>query len=83
MTGDKISYLKNQVKHYKKTLHHVSPETNLKKGYAVVYKNNAAETGELFSFIFDKIAMRSKELQKDEDVEIKFYDGKKPARITK
>jgi len=83
MTGDKISYLKNQVKHYKKTLHHVSPETNLKKGYAVVYKNNAAETGELFSFKFDKIAMRSKELQKDEDVEIKFYDGKKPARITK
>src|SRR5205085_12277906 len=61
-TKDKISYLKNQIKHYKKTLHHVSPETNLKKGYAVVYKNSLNDSNELsFNFEFDKIVMRKSE----------------------
>ena len=83
ITGDRVSYLKNQVKHYKKTLHHVSPDTNLKKGYAVVYKNGQADAGELFDLNLSKIAMRAKELEKNEDVEIRFYDGRRPAKIIK
>ena len=84
VTDSKFSYLRNQVKHYKKTLHHISPETNLKKGYAVVYKNSLNDSPELsFNFEFDKIVMRKNELKKDEEVEIKFYDGRKPAKITK
>jgi exodeoxyribonuclease VII large subunit len=38
VTNDKLRSLKNNLRLYKNTLHQVSPQNNLKKGYALVYK---------------------------------------------
>jgi len=79
-TNEKISSLKNQVKNYGKTLHHVSPETNLKKGYAIVKKRVDIDEMRL-QFDFDKIVTRASQLRKNEEVELQFHDSKKKAKI--
>lgn len=82
ITNNRVSALKNQVRFYKKTLHHVSPENNLKKGYAIVKKKIDMDELRL-QFDFNKIVTRASNLKKDDDVEIKFYDNKRQAKITK
>lgn len=79
-TNEKVSSLKNQVKNYGKTLHHVSPETNLKKGYAIVKKRVDMDEMRL-QFDFDKIVTRASQLRKNEEVELQFHDSKKKAKI--
>jgi exodeoxyribonuclease VII large subunit len=80
VTKNRISSLKNHVKLYNQTLHHVSPDNNLKKGYAIVKKKSDEELRLLFEF--DKIVSRAAGLKKDDEVEINFYDNKKKAKIT-
>lgn len=79
-TNEKVSSLKNQVKNYGKTLHHVSPETNLKKGYAIVKKRVDMDEMRL-QFDFDKIVTRASQLRKNEEVELQFHDSKKKAKV--
>ena len=80
ITNNRVNGLKNEIKFYKKTLHHVSPDNNLKKGYAIIKKKVDIDEMRL-QFEFDKIVTRASNLKKDEEVEIKFYDNKKNARI--
>lgn len=79
-TNEKVSSLKNQVKNYGKTLHHVSPETNLNKGYAIVKKRVDMDEMRL-QFDFDKIVTRASQLRKNEEVELQFHDSKKKAKV--
>jgi exodeoxyribonuclease VII large subunit len=82
VTNQRISSLKNHIKLYGKTLHHVSPENNFKKGYAIVKKK--VEMDELrLQFDFNKIVTRASQLKKEDEIEIKFYDNKKLAKVTK
>ena len=85
-TNNKLSGLKNNLRLYKKTLHHVSPKNNLKKGYSLVYKKNI----DLDLFDSPKpevkektLIKRASEVKKNEEVDIEFYDNKKSARIIK
>ncbi|MEO8514306.1 MAG: exodeoxyribonuclease VII large subunit, partial [Ignavibacteria bacterium] len=80
ITNNRLSNYKSQVKFYKKTLHHVSPDTNLKKGYAIVKKKVELDEMRL-QFDFNKIVTRAAQLKKDEEVEIRFYDNEKNAKI--
>jgi exodeoxyribonuclease VII large subunit len=81
-TTNRLSSLKNGVKMYKKTLHHISPENNLKKGYAIVRKK--VDIDELrLQFDFNKVVTRASQLKGEDEVEIKFYDNKKKAKILK
>ncbi len=80
ITNNRVSGLKNEIKFYKKTLHHISPDNNLRKGYAIVKKKVDIDEMRL-QIDFDKIVTRASKLNKDEEVEIKFYDNKKNARI--
>jgi len=77
VTFNRLKLLKQTIQMYKKTLHHVSPDVNLKKGYAIV--NKKTESDSLFGS--DKIVTRAKELKKDDEVDIKFYDNTKKAKI--
>jgi len=86
VTNSKISVLKNNLRLYRKTLHHVSPQNNLKKGYSLVYKKQSDLD------LFDdsnngkkenKLITRASGVKKNDEVEIEFYDNKKTARITK
>ena len=86
VTNSKVSSLKNNIRLYKKTLHHVSPQNNLKKGYSLVYKKQADL--DLFEDTDGeqkerKLITRASGIKKNDEVEIKFYDNKKSARITK
>ena len=80
----KITDLKNKIHYYKKTLYHISPVNNLKKGYALVYKNvDGQSEGQLsFSLDFSKLVTRAQQIKRGEDVQIKFHDNKKSAKIT-
>lgn len=81
-TNKKVSSLKNDIRLFNKTLHHVSPQNNMKKGYAIVKKK--VDIDELrLQFDFDKVVTRASKLKKDEEVEITFFDGNKQAKITK
>jgi hypothetical protein len=56
----------------------------LKKGYALIYKNEL----DIFTKNADdienrKLIVRGAELEKYDDVEIKFYDKKRSAKIVK
>jgi exonuclease VII large subunit len=79
----KISDLKNKILFYKKTLYHINPENNLRKGYSLVYKTTNGQPDIQLSLPLDykKLVTRAKELIKGEEVEIKFYDDKKSAKI--
>jgi exodeoxyribonuclease VII large subunit len=77
----KMSTLKSTVKFCKQALHHISPRNNLKKGYAIVRKKVDMDDLRLL-FEFEKIVHRASALNKDENVEIEFYDNKKTAKIT-
>ncbi len=82
VTTKKVSSLKNDIRLYIKTLHHVNPQNNLKKGYAIVKKK--VDIDELrLQFDFNKVVTRASKLKKDEEVEISFFDGNKEAKITK
>lgn len=82
-TNNKISSVKNKIKLFKSALHHINPENNLKKGYALVFKDEL----DIFSQDkksdrdFTKLITRSSALEKFDEVEIKFYDDKKTAKI--
>jgi exodeoxyribonuclease VII large subunit len=85
-TNGKLAGLKNNLRLYKKTLHHVSPKNNLKKGYSLVYKKNIDL--DLFDSskqdVKDKtLIKRASEVKRNEEVDIEFYDNKKSARIIK
>lgn len=80
ITNNRVTTLKNGVRFFKKTLHHISPENNLKKGYAIVRKK--VDIDELrLQFDFDKVISRASKLKSGDEIEIKFYDGKKGAKI--
>ncbi|MBZ0203912.1 MAG: exodeoxyribonuclease VII large subunit [Ignavibacteria bacterium] len=82
VTTKKVSSLKNDIRLYTKMLHHVSPQNNLKKGYAIIKKK--VDIDELrLQFDFNKVVTRASKLKKDEEVEISFFDGNKEAKITK
>jgi exodeoxyribonuclease VII large subunit len=80
ITNSMIKELKSGVKYFKQTLHHISPENNLKKGYAIVKKKIDIDELRL-QFDFNKIITRAAGLKKDDEVEIRFYDNKKEAKI--
>jgi exonuclease VII large subunit len=75
---EKIKFYKQTVTHYKKTLHHIDPQVNLKKGYAIVSRK--VESDSLFGAA--KIVKRASELNKEDEVDIKFFDDKKKAIIS-
>lgn len=78
----RVSQIKNSLKLYKKALHHVSPQNNLKKGYSIVRKK--VEMDELrLQFEFNKMVSRASQLKNDDEVEIEFFDKKTQAKITK
>ena len=86
ITNGKISSLKNSIRLYKKTLHHVSPQNTLRKGYTLIHKKKI----DLDLFDKDsvqenesKVVTRASQVKKNDEVEIEFYDNKKSARITK
>ncbi len=80
ITNNRLNDYKNRIKYYNKTLHHVSPDNNLKKGYAIIKKKVDIDEMRL-QFEFNKIVTRASNLKKDEEVEIRFYDNKKSAKI--
>ena len=80
ITNNKLNNYNKQIKFYKKTLHHVSPDTNLRKGYAIIRKKVELDEMRL-QFDFNKIVTRAANLKKDEEIEIKFYDNDKKAKI--
>jgi exodeoxyribonuclease VII large subunit len=77
ITKSRLKSLKQKVLLYKRTLHHVSPNVNLKKGYVIIKKNTESES----LFAAEKIIIRAKELKSEDEIDIKFYDDKKNARI--
>lgn len=84
ITVNKVSNYKNQIKYFRKTLHHVSPDNTLKKGYALIYKNEL----DIFTKNADdvetkKLIVRASELEKYDDIDIKFFDKKRSAKIVK
>jgi exodeoxyribonuclease VII large subunit len=76
----RLKELKNGLKYFKQTLHHISPENNLKKGYAIVKKKVDIDEFKL-QFDFNKIVTRAAELKKGDDIEIRFFDNRKEAKI--
>jgi exodeoxyribonuclease VII large subunit len=83
LTIAKVSGFKNKIQLYKKTFYHIDPVTNLRKGYALIYKDVESEDEQsLFPSPDKNLVTRAKEVQRDEDIEIKFYDNKKKAKIT-
>jgi len=85
VTNNKLANLKNNIRLYKKTLHHISPQNNLRKGYSLVYKKGIDL--DLFEQEKDKkektLVKRASEVKKNNEVEIKFFDNSKSARIIK
>ena len=79
-TFNRLNNYKNLLKNYKKLLHHVSPQNNLKKGYAIIKKKVEMDEMRL-QFDFNKVVTRAANLKKDEEVEIEFFDRSKNARI--
>lgn len=80
--NSRVSHIKNSLKLYKKALHHVSPQNNLKKGYSIVRKK--VEIDELrLQFEFNKMVTRASQLKNDDEIEIEFFDKRKQAKITK
>ena len=86
VTKNKLAGLKNNIRLYKKTLHHISPQNNLRKGYSLVYKKGI----DLDLFEQEKemvkektLVKRASEIKKNDEVEIKFFDNRKSARIIK
>ena len=83
ITNNRVSLIKNKIKSYGSVLHQISPENNLKKGYALVFKDEL----DIFSTVqndekdFSKLITRAKELDKFDEVAIKFFDNKKSAKI--
>jgi exodeoxyribonuclease VII large subunit len=59
---------KNVIDNYEKILNSISPENTLKRGFAIVEKDN-------------KVVSRSKKLSEGDNVVIKFYDDTKNAVI--
>lgn len=82
LTNSRLSNIKNNLKRCKQTLYHVSPENNLKKGYAIVKKK--VELDELrLQFDFNKMVSRASQLKTEDEIEIQFYDNSKTGKITK
>jgi exodeoxyribonuclease VII large subunit len=81
-TNGRISSLKNNLKLYKQTLHHVNPENNLRKGYAIVKKKVDLDDLRL-QFDFNKMVTRASQLKKEDEIEVQFYDNSKTAKVIK
>lgn len=80
VTVNRVKNYSNLLKNYIKTLHHVSPKNNLKKGYSIVKKKVDLDEMRL-QLDFNKIVIRAANLKKDDEVEIEFFDKSKNARI--
>jgi exodeoxyribonuclease VII large subunit len=81
---NKLNALANHLASCYQTLHHVNPENNLKKGYAVIFKDHQSHMGQeksLLSFDLTKLVTKSSDLSYGESVYIKLYDGQKLAEI--
>jgi exodeoxyribonuclease VII large subunit len=87
LSTNKISDLNGRLKSYKQTLYHVNPEINLKKGYAVIFKEDNElffnEDKQLLSFDIKNLVTRAEQLTENEEVNIKFCDKQKLAKVIK
>jgi len=83
ITNNKVSMIKNKIKSYCSSLHHISPENNLKKGYALVFKDelDIFNSGKNSTQDFSRLVTRASDLEKYDEVAIKFFDDKKSAKI--
>jgi len=83
ITNNRLSDIKNKLKSYKSSLHHISPDNNLKKGYALIFRNelDIFNSGNREGKDFTKLITRASELNKYDEVDIKFHDNKKTAKI--
>jgi exodeoxyribonuclease VII large subunit len=83
ITNNRVLEIKNKIKAYKSALHHISPDNNLKKGYALVFRNelDIFSSGAGSEKDFTKLITRASELDKYDEVDIKFHDNKKTAKI--
>jgi exodeoxyribonuclease VII large subunit len=80
ITNNRVTTLKNGIKFFRKTLHHISPENNLKKGYAIVMKK--VDIDELrLQFDFNKVVSRASKLKTGDEIEIKILLLAKGARL--
>lgn len=87
LTANKLTNLNNQLKSYKQTLYHIDPEINLKKGYAVIFKDESElffnEDKPLLSFDIKNLVTRADQLKSGEEVSIRFCDKQKLAKVIK
>lgn len=83
ITNNRLVDIKTKLKAYRSALYHISPDNNLKKGYTLIFKNEL----DIFSSSnsnekdFTKLITRASELEKYDEVDIKFHDNKKTAKI--
>lgn len=76
---EKFKYFESHLNHIEKTLYHINPVHNLKKGYTLIRKYK--QPGLFENTEKGKIIPRASLLKRKDDVEIEFYDKKLPARI--
>lgn len=67
--GHQFTLTNNHLKSLQQRMHSLHPDTILKRGYTMIQKNGSV------------ISSASK-LQTDDEVQIKFHDGKVPAKVT-
>jgi len=67
---DNVEYKKEKIKNYEKILMNISPEQTLKRGFTYVMKNQ-------------KIVSRNKQINKNDIMTIKFYDGESEVQVKK
>lgn len=68
VVNDKFNNINNRLSSIEKLLFNIGPEQTLKRGFTYILKDG-------------KIISRKKQLQKDDDIKIKFHDGDKGAII--
>jgi exodeoxyribonuclease VII large subunit len=86
LTKNRLVNIRSRLKSFSQTLHHISPQNTLKKGFALVYKKKTDPglfDSDLEAEKSNLLISRSAQLKKHDDVEINFFDNKKDARITK
>jgi len=86
LTNNRLASIKNRLKSFKQTLHHISPQNTMKKGFALIYKKKTdldLFENEAQSEKDNIVITRASQLKKHDSVEISFFDNKKEAKITK
>jgi exodeoxyribonuclease VII large subunit len=82
LSKQRISGYKSEIQFFSKTLHHISPEVNLKKGYAIVTKKENLNPDLFQQMDSDGIVSKASQLKKNDLVNIHFQDDNKEALIT-